>query len=196
MKSIYAGLFLIVACCFSVFATTLDSSDWFGFGGSLGTGGVWSSGSLVENPEALQNIKGFYRVILETDACVELRFQKNIVLAGGLYSLFDFKFKNGEHAHSIDYGFYSGLRIYPELKGFRFGVDYLIGRRNDFIDMVSIGKLQPATQWGNGFRFLLEYDFFYNNKGVSPVVAAAWRHVALGGFSDNALSVDLKSVYR
>ena len=57
MKSIYAGLFLIVACCFSVFATTLDSSDWFGFGGSLGTGGVWSSGSLVENPEALKNIK-------------------------------------------------------------------------------------------------------------------------------------------
>ena len=111
MKSIYAGLFLIVACCFSVFATTLDSSDWFGFGGSLGTGGVWSSGSLVENPEALKNIKGFYRVILETDACVELRFQKNIVLAGGLYSLFDFKFKNGEHAHSIDYGFYDRVTI-------------------------------------------------------------------------------------
>ncbi|MDY4708275.1 MAG: hypothetical protein SO390_07935, partial [Candidatus Treponema excrementipullorum] len=72
----------------------------------------------------------------------------------------------------------------------------LIGRRNDFIDMVSIGKLQPATQWGNGFRFLLEYDFFYNNKGVSPVVGAAWRHVPRGGFSDNALSVYLKFLYR
>ena len=53
-----------------------------------------------------------------------------------------------------------------------------------------------STRWGNGFRFLLEYDFKSGNTGLAPIIGGSWRHIPRGGSSDHILSIYFKLLYR
>ena len=171
-------------------ATTCWAVDWLALGGSFGTAAV------VNKDESFRAAtEGLSRVVLELDATAELVLHPNIRIALGSILLTDFKFKGDDRYHSLDYGFYSGLRIYPGLGGLRLGVDYNLGRRTDFIRMAVLEDTY-STRWGNGFRFLLEYDFKSGSTGLAPIIGGSWRHIPRGGSSDHILSIYFKLLYR
>lgn len=180
----------LLGILFLLIAGTAWSLDWLAYGGSLGTAAV------VTGDEAARTIvSDFHRVILEMDATAEFVLHPVIRVALGSILLTDFTFKDGQHYNSLDYNFYTGLRVYPGLGGLRLGVDYNLGRRTDFIDMELVDKTL-STSWGNGFRFLLEYDFKSGGNGLAPIIGGSWRHVPRGGFSDHILSIYFKLLYR
>ena len=183
-KSLCVALFLLLS--FSSWA-----ADWFAYGGSFGTALV------VNGDKALRESSDYmHRVVLEFDATMEFIIHPAIRIAAGSILLTDFKFKDELSYNSLDYNFYTGARIYPGLGGLRIGVDYNLGRRTDFVDMPSVNTVK-STAWGNGFRFLLEYDFRYEKMGLQPIIGGGWRYVPRGGdTSDHILSVYFKLLYR
>ena len=165
--------------------------EWFAYGGSFGTGIVLNNDSSLRSyAEDMQ------RVVLELDGTMEFIFHPSIRIAAGSILLTDFKFKGDEYYNSLDYSIYGGIRIYPGLGGLRLGVDYNLGRRTDFIDIPPVNDVNSSAL-GNGFRFLLEYDFRYAKTGLLPMVGGSWRYVPRGGdTSDHILSVYFKLLYR
>lgn len=183
-KIICTFIFLLVA--FSSWA-----ADWFAYGGSLGTALV------VHGDESLRSyFDTLHCVVLEVDGTMEFILHPSIRIAAGSILLADFKFKDGNYYNSLDYNFYGGVRIYPGLGGLRLGVDYNLGRRTDFIDISPVNEVK-STAWGNGFRFLLEYDFRYTKTGLLPMLGGSWRYVPRGGnTADHTLSIYFKLLYR
>ena len=183
-KLICTFMFLLVA--FSSWAV-----DWFAYGGALGTALV------VPGDEAIRSYSDtLHCVVLELDATMEFIVHPSIRIAAGSILLTDFKFKDGDHYNSLDYNFYAGTRIYPGLGGLRLGVDYHLGRRTDFIDIPPVDEVK-STAWGNGFRFLLEYDFRYKKTGLQPMIGGSWRYVPRGAnTADHIFSVYFKLLYR
>ena len=183
-KLICTFMFLLVA--FSSWAV-----DWFAYGGALGTALV------VPGDEAIRSYSDtLHNVVLELDATMEFIVHPSIRIAAGSILLTDFKFKDGDHYNSLDYNFYAGTRIYPGLGGLRLGVDYNLGRRTDFIDIPPVDEVK-STAWGNGFRFLLEYDFRYKKTGLQPMIGGSWRYVPRGAnTADHIFSVYFKLLYR
>lgn len=183
-KSFCIALFLLLG--FSSWA-----ADWFAYGGSFGT-------ALVVNGDKAFRAasEDMHRVVLEFDATMEFIIHPAIRIAAGSILLADFKFMDERHYNSLDYNFYGGIRGYPGLGGLRLGVDYNLGRRTDFIDIPSINGVK-STAWGNGFRFLLEYDFRHEKTGLLPMIGGSWRYLPRGGnTSDHILSVYFKLLYR
>ena len=165
--------------------------DWFAYGGSLGTALV------VNGDESIRSYsETFHCVVLEVDATMEFILHPSIRIATGSILLADFKFKDGNYYNSLDYNFYGGARIYPGLGGLRLGVDYNLGRRTDFIDIPPVNEVKSPS-WGNGFRFLIEYDFRYTKTGLLPMLGGSWRYVPRGAnTADHGLSVYFKLLYR
>lgn len=184
-KKLICALTLLLVTCSSW------AVDWFAYGGSLGTALV------VHGDEAIRSYSDtLHSVVLEVDASMEFIVHPSIRIAAGSILLTDFKFKDGDHYNSLDYNFYAGTRIYPGLGGLRLGVDYNLGRRTDFIDIPPVDEVK-STAWGNGFRFLLEYDFRYKKTGLQPMIGGSWRYVPRGGnTADHTLSVYFKLLYR
>lgn len=179
---------LLIAFFFFV-VSSVWSIDWFAFGGSIGTAGV------VNGDSGRKFADGVHRIVLETDVTAEFVIHPMIRVALGSVILADFNFKDDKHFNSLDYSFYAGIRVYPGLAGLRLGVDYNLGRRTDFIDIATFDETR-STHWGNGFRFLLEYDFKSGNEGLAPIVGGSWRHVPRGGSSDHIFSIFFKLLYR
>lgn len=164
--------------------------DWFAFGGSFGTS------AIVNGDKSLKDYTDdLHRVVLEFDLTTEFIIHPAIRLSLGSILLTDFRFKNDNHFNSLDYNFYTGVRIYPGLAGLRLGVDYNLGRRTDFVKIDTTQDVR-STQWGNGFRFLLEYDFRSDKTGLLPIIGGSWRHVPRGGSSDHTFSIYFKLLYR
>lgn len=187
MQVVKKIIFIVAFLSAAVSAWTVD---WFAFGGSLGTA------VLVDGDEEIRSYsEKLHRVVLETDATMEFVIHPAIRISLGSILLADFKFKDGQHYNSLDYSFYGGIRVYPGLGGLRLGVDYNLGRRTDFIDVPPVNGTY-STAWGNGFRFLLEYDFRWQKTGFMPIVGGSWRHIPRGGSSDHILSVYFKLLYR
>lgn len=108
----------------------------------------------------------------------------------------------------LDYNFYTGIRVYPALSGFNFGIDYVVGRRSNIfklpeVEVEEAEALTPSAQdfgvhtsWGNGFRFSAEYDFKYDTTGFAPIIGVSWRCMPRGTTHDNVLSVFFKILFR
>lgn len=106
---------------------------------------------------------------------------KNIHITGGFIFTADLRFASKIYTNRLDYTFFSGVRIYPNLKGFHFGLDYALGSRADFIKLDKNKKHSIATTpWGNGFRFTVGYDFRYINKKWMPNLQFKWRYMPRG----------------
>lgn len=160
-------------------------------GGSIGTGTI-----IYGNSTNLPEVSNFSRFILEGDLFTAFVLDENVNFNAGIVSVWDFHLHNKKKYILGDYGFYGGVRIYPGLEGLCLGVDYVLGRRTDFISLDNELDGIYSTDWGNGFRFLLEYDFTYGGVGFAPVIGASWRHMPRGGSSDNILSIYFRMSYR
>ena len=95
----------------------------------------------------------------------------------------------------LDYDIFFGVRIFPFLLGFSFGMDYITGGRTNFLKL-SGAKSKENELWSNGFRFIFEYNILNNQIGWSPAVGAYWQNMSRIGGHDNTFAVYIKASLR
>ena len=92
----------------------------------------------------------------------------------------------------LDYGIASGARVYTGLGGLNLGIEYVTGRRTDFVSAAPT----TSSSWGNGFRFLLEYEFKNLIKSFSPSLGIAWRRMPRGNnAADNIVTFCIRAPF-
>lgn len=138
----------------------------------------------------------FTRLVLAGELGVSLKLDDSIRFVAGGNLLFDSFVKNSQSVIYLDYAFFGGLRVYPGLGGLNFGLEYNTGRRSNFYNLDTENALESySTNWGNGFRFVTEYDFSYYTEGFAPVVGISYRREPRGGFADNFFTFYFRLAY-
>ena len=101
----------------------------------------------------------------------------------------------------LKYDIFAGIRIYPFLNGFNFGIDYICGGLSNFLKVYSTSdeNIKSATvvsDWSNGFRILAEYIFVVESSKYSPAIGCYWQNMPRNNGYDNSFSVYAKLVIR
>lgn len=207
-KLISAGVIFFVLLVF----VHADYSRWLTGQVSAGTSAViyGEEDFRVFNRALLAD--DFKRFVFTIDAAGGLILDEHVRFSFGSLLNYDSFSLSSYHAIYFDYNFYTGIRIYPELKGLNFGIDYVVGRRSHMFQLPQAYYTAPPegtadeqtgpeeidihTPWGNGFRFTAEYDFMYNSTGLAPMVGISWRCMPRGTVHDNILSIFFKMLFR
>lgn len=179
--------FLISALFFAFF--TLPSFATAGFEVGIGSGYVFYRDS--DTKDRNNEIGDKNQSIIATDAAFLLPMNENLMFAFGGDSVFDLRWNGSNHVYLIDYAFLAGFRVYPNLGGLFASVDYALGRRTDFFSYEG-EKDHESTNWGNGFKFSLGYDFSYHLSSFAPVLVASIKSMPRGGSRDNLFTVVLR----
>ena len=130
LKLVFIGLFLILT--FNGFAN--DSKVNFHWG--IGTAGIlYGDDSTKELTKTLTNDE-FSRMILSGELGFSIKLDKSIRFVTGGNVSYDLFMKNSQNASFLDYAFFGGLRVYPNLGGFNVGLEYNIGQRANFYNLV------------------------------------------------------------
>ena len=95
----------------------------------------------------------------------------------------------------LDYDIFFGVRVYPFLLGFCFGVDYITGGCTNFLKIAGV-KSSENEGWANGFRLIFEYNILNNRIGWSPAVGVYWQNMSRVGGHDNKVAVYIKAALR
>lgn len=189
LKLVFIGLFLILT--FNGFANESRMKFHWGFGTA---GIVYGDDTTKELTKTLTNDE-FSRMILSGDLGLSIKLDKSIRFVTGGNISYDLFMKNSQNASFLDYAFFGGLRVYPNLGGLNFGLEYNIGQRANFYNLDDYEATSGLTNWGNGFRFVAEYDFSYYTEGLAPVVGLSYRRMPRGGFADNFFSFYFRLSY-
>ncbi len=179
--------FLILPLIFVFFAIPAFSSTGFEIG--LGSGYVSYGGKSTKNLTDALGEKN--QSVIYCDASFLIQPHKNILFALGSDCVSDFRWKGKDHIYLIDYAFLAGFRVYPNLAGLFFGLDYAVGRRSDFVSL-NDHEYSQDSRWGNGFKFALGYDFSCHLNSIAPVLAASFKSMPRGNCRDNIFCVSLK----
>lgn len=155
----------------------------------IGSGYVFYGGS--ETRDRLSQLSSPGQIVLNACAGYHLSLAEPVRLYAGVESACDFRWSGGDHIYLIDYAGVLGFQIYPGLAGLMLTVDYVLGHRSDWYN-VGDTKRWYNTDWGNGFKIAIQYDFMHNITSFGPVVGASWRRMPRGDGADNILSVFLK----
>jgi len=193
-KNISILFFLLSFTCF-VFSESLNNfennkGNLFGFSCSVGTASIIYGKDDVPSMDS-----SLSRFVVETDLSLGARLDEKVRFNLGSVILCDLNIYEGNHSNLIDYGFYAGMKIYPGLAGLALGMDYMLGRRTDFVELGNENDGISSTAWGNGFRFLLEYDFLAGRNGVAPILGFSWRRMPRTSSTDNILSIFFRLSY-
>ena len=188
-KLIFLCLFFCVAFC------GFSNESKVNFHWTIGTAGIsYGDDSTKELVETLTNDE-FSRMILSGELGFSIKLDKSIRFVTGGNIVYDLFMKNSQNASFLDYAFFGGLRVYPNLGGFNVGLEYNIGQRANFYNLEDFEVKSDLTNWGNGFRFVAEYDFSYYTEGLAPVVGLSYRRMPRGGFADNFFSFYFRFSY-
>ncbi|MCR5724277.1 MAG: hypothetical protein K6G80_04230 [Treponema sp.] len=135
------------------------------------------------------------QVLLHVTAGTLFKLAPQIYFCLGFDTMTDFRWKGSDHINMVDYAGLMGFHLYPGLAGLMFSTEYALGRRTDFVSLDNADDESiHSTQWGNGFKFALAYDFSWDAEGFAPVIGASWRHMPRGGSSDDIIAVFIRIV--
>ena len=93
-------------------------------------------------------------------------------------------------ANKLHVSFPLGVKIYPGFGGLNLGLAYTLGFRADSIKVKNAGDYNDTTPWGNGFKFLVEYNFAHEGKSkYYPSIGGYWNLMPRGHKSYDNLIV-------
>ena len=148
---------------------------------SLGTGISIYDSSTGELRKNILSESGYKRIILglTLDTNLNISDPLKIMFGGEIFS--DFLWSGSEHYNTLDYSFFTGIKIFPNKTGLNFSISYALGNRTDFFTE------SPSTDtksWGNGFRLAIQYDFMENKSyKVKPTAGAYYRCIPRGDYN-------------
>ena len=133
----------------------------------------------------------FKRIIAGFTGDAVISITEPVKFVVGADAFCEFLWDGSEYHNSLDYSFFGGVKIYPELGGFNFSVSYVFGSAITFYNTEEAGKSNNPAAWGNGFRIALEYDFFYNEEAkIYPIVGGYYKLIPRGNYIyDHVISV-------
>ncbi len=181
---------LFFAC--SVMSLFSQGQDFFLWYWDVGTAAVaYGDEKVIEENELVRNLDG-RRFILSGELGVGIELDERIRLLSGGIIVSDFLLGSDSHANRLDYGLFTGVRVYPNLAGFNVGVDYVLGARTNFVQVPGdTDSRSTTTPWGNGFRLNAGYDFSYQGSRFAPNVEGSYRLMPRGGTYDHCFSLSL-----
>ena len=138
---------------------------------------VYSSETLKEINSSLT---GGVRIICGTDVYINLNPNEFTTFFAGLDLLSDFNNLTPYYSNHLSLDFPFGIKIYPKLAGLCFGLGYNLGFRTDYYNTAECGKYTEQAAWGNGFKFLVEYDFSHSGKRFLPAIGLYWKYMPRG----------------
>lgn len=178
---------------FLVCAMTASFASSFGWEFGIGSGYVYYGDA--DTRARNKQINDANQVLLNLNAAALLKISPMLYFALGVDSMTDFRWRGSDHINMLDYAGVMGFRIYPGAAGLMFNGEYALGRRTDFISTNDADdEYIHSTQWGNGFKFGLIYDFGWQGTGVAPIAGFSWRHMPRGGSSDEIIAVFFRIV--
>ncbi len=179
-------------CMFAVCvlaATSLSATVGWEFG--VGSGYMYYGSS--ETRARNRQISDANQILLHANAGTLFKLAPALYFCFGVDTMTDFRWKGSDHVNSLDYAAVMGFHLYPGLSGLMFSTEYALGRRTDFVSINNADdETIHSTQWGNGFKFALAYDFAKEGVGLAPAVGASWRHMPRGGSSDEIIAVFIR----
>lgn len=162
------------------------SNSAFQFHWNFGTSGIVYGDQDTKDLHKQLTTDKFGRIIISGDLGVSVKLDNVIRFIAGTNLSLDSFMGSGQSLLHLDYAIFGGIRVYPNLKGFNFGLEYNTGCLTNFYNLPSYEREEvKSTRWGNGFRFVFEYDFSYHTDGFAPVIGINWRGMPRGGYSDN-----------
>ena len=165
--------------------TFASASDFFGFSWAVGSSGyIYGDEDFVTHFQYYKD-RGNKNIVLFGEVGAKLKATENISFCANVYLGMDMLTNLSDFCLFLDYGVSGGVRIYPGFGGFSFGMDYVTGIRANSIK----GETGTTSSWGNGFRFLLEYEFTNIINTFSPSLGFSWRRMPRGNnAADHILS--------
>lgn len=191
-------LFVILILLFSNLVCFALPENPFALNFSLGTSAIVYGDENIKLEKENYFSQDFSRFILNSEASFQLFLDEYISLNFGGIAGFDW-FKNSKaNMFLLKYDIFSGIRIYPNAKGFNFGVDYILGSYTSFEKVLEEQTEEQESsekikgQWSNGFRIVAEYNFIELASKFTPALGCYWQNMPrLNGY-DNSFSVYLK----
>jgi hypothetical protein len=214
MKKILISAFLTI---FVLAGAMANSNSLFTTEVSLGTGiSIYDTSSDTLRKELLSQ-KDYKRVIAGLTLDTNLNISDPLKIMFGAEAFSDFLWLKPDYYNTLDYAFFTGIKVFPNKTGLNFSISYVLGNRSDFYTeqvKTPTGELDgegnpvvdengdPATKnvlkkqndtkaWGNGFRISIQYDFMLNKKStVKPIIGGYYRCVPRGDYNrDHILSI-------
>ncbi len=176
----------ILMCC-AAFAFAYDRPvfDW-----NLSASAVSYGSPSVKTAIKEVTSDSYIHLVLSGSAGLAGRLDEYLFATFSFTPVADFCSSDKGSVVILDYCGNMGLRVYPNVGGLNVGVEYSLGTRQDIINITGSDKTNSFTPFGNGFRFVTEYDFTVHTKGFAPVVGMSWRHMPRGSnVSDNIFSL-------
>lgn len=186
MKKIIA----VLICCFACVFSAAAEEDLLSFSAGLSSGLPFYGADVTEGK--LDNFNDSNkRVIVGAIGTVNLNIAEPITFFTGTDILTDFNWNEENRCHILSWDFSLGLKIYPGLGGLNCGLGYVLGYRTTYSGKRMKGQqnYRELSSWGNGFKFLVEYNFaHYGNSKFLPSCGIYWKMMPRGNnYFDNNL---------
>lgn len=183
MKKLLCCLFVSI----SLFSISFAKESLFSFSAGLSSGIPFYGSESV--PENIAIINTDHRVIIGSLFNMNVNVIKQVSFFGGGDILADFNWKDKNYAHHLHVSFPLGIKVYPGIGGLDLGLSYNLGFRSDF-SKTSTSKHSNIASWGNGFKFLIEYNFAHEGKSkYLPTIGCSWNLMPRGNYSYDNLVV-------
>ena len=180
MKKSFLFAFLMM------FATGLafSSSSFFTTEVSLGTGiSIYDSNGDSLRKDLLSQ-KDYKRIVAGLTADTNLNISDPLKIMFGAEAFSDFLWNSPQYYNSLDYAFFTGIKVYPNKTGLNISISYVLGNRTDFFTNDELEKQNDTKAWGNGFRIAIQYDFMMNKATkIKPVVGGYYRCIPRGDYN-------------
>ena len=179
--------------CLILFGILLSAGPAFAKEGLISFSVGISSGIPLYGPNSVLStgteIEKGNRVILGSVASINLNVIKQATFFLGNDMLWDLTWNSVEKSNKLHTSFPLGIKIYPGIGGLNAGLAYTLGFRADFINTNATGEYNGISPWGNGFKFLIEYNFAHDgNSKYLPTIGGYWNLMPRGNDSyDNIL---------
>ena len=125
----------------------------------------------------------FKRIIFGANGDMVFNITEPLKIFAGSDIFSEFIWDGTNHYNSLDYSFYTGIKLFPHLAGLNFSVAYVLGSKANFYKTEEVSNTTENTSWGNGFRIAAEYDFFYGEEAkIYPIVGGYYRFMPRGDY--------------
>lgn len=174
MKKFIAVLSLLLIAG-TVFAGEYISTIW-----SAGTSALFYGDPAVQELNEELKQQDYINLVLTGEYGARVQLDEKIDFVGFIYLTLDNFSKQTSAILRLDYGISGGVRLKPGLGGITLGCEYCTGQRAD-VNALDEGMADwSTTQWGNGYRFMFEYDFSSLITGIAPVIGVSFKSVPRG----------------
>lgn len=183
-------LFSVLTVFFTILSFSFAYEDLFSFSAGISSGIPAYGRNSLKSEINMLNDK--HRFIIGTMATVNLNPVEQATFFTGMDLLADFNWNSDGYLHFFHFSFPLGVKIFPGLKGFDFGLAYSLGFRTDVFKYNSI-KTHDIAGWSNGFKLFAEYDFAHcGSSKYYPTIGLGWNMMPRGNHDyDNIVTIYL-----